>query len=140
MKYEVYEQYKHAIKIIECDKCKHEFNLNAVNIQKTKIELNNTIVDLVYFTCPKCNTIYRVSIQDARYYDLQEDLDKATKRIRRNRGKNNEEFARMLGKMVDAKLERLQRHVKLVNSMFPGTFTFVTSENNNEEKIIKYLP
>lgn len=140
MKYKVYEKYKNAIKTIECDKCKHEFNLSAVEIQKTKIELNNTIVDLVYFTCPKCNTIYRVSIQDARYYDLQKDLENIRKRIRRNKGKNNIEFARVLGKMADAKLERLQNHVKLVNSMFPGTFTFVTSENNNKEKIIKYLP
>lgn len=125
---------------VKCDQCRYEHDLNAVDIQKTKIELNNTIVDLVYFTCPKCDKIYRVSIQDARYYDLKEDLEKAKKRIRRKHGSNNEETARVLDKMVRIKLERLRRHVEIVDNMFPGTFTFVTSENNPEDKIIKYLP
>ena len=125
---------------IKCDGCEYEYNLNAVEIEKTKIELNNVIVDLIYFTCPKCKKIYRVSIQDARYYELQQDIEKTKKRIRKNRGSNNEEFARVLDNMVHRKHERLKSHVELVNKMFPGTFTFVTSENNPKEKIIKYLP
>ena len=132
-------KYKFVGKIV-CEECEYEYILDAVNIQKAKIELNNTIVDLVYFTCPKCNKIYRVSIQDARYYDLQKDLEKTKKRIRKNHGSNNGELARVLNNMVNRKLERLKHHVELVNNMFPGTFTFATSENNPKEKVIKYLP
>lgn len=132
--------YKFSGKIV-CDECKHEYYLNdAIDIKKTKIELNNTIVDLVYFTCPKCNKIYRISIQDARYYDLQRDLEKTKKKIRKNHGSNNVELARLLNNMVDRKHKRLKHHVELVNSMFPGTFTFEASENNPKEEIIKYLP
>jgi ssDNA-binding Zn-finger/Zn-ribbon topoisomerase 1 len=132
-------KYKYIGKI-KCDACGQEYVENAVEIQKTKIELNGIIVDFVYFTCPKCDKIYRVSIQDARYYDLVEDLEKAKKRVRRNRGNNDKETARVLDRMVRLKHQRLKEYVDAVNKAFSGTFTFVTSENNPREKVIKYLP
>ena len=126
--------------IIVCDECKHEFFLDAVEIHEAIVELNDVPVTLVYFTCPKCNKIYRISIQDRRYYELVEDLDKTKKRIRRNHGSNNQEMARMLNSMVFRKKQRLEEYVDRVNKMFPGTFTFVASENNHKEQTIKYLP
>lgn len=125
---------------INCNECKHEFSMNAVKIEEAIVQLNGVPVTLVYFTCPKCNKIYRISIQDKRYYELKEDLEKAKKRMRRNHGSNNDEMARMLHSMVVKKHERLKAYVDKVNKMFPGTFTFVASENNQEEKTIKYLP
>lgn len=86
--------------IIVCDECKHEFYLDAVGIHEAIVELNGVPVTLVYFACPKCNKIYRISIQDRRYYELVEDLEKTKKRIRRNHGSNNKEMARMLNSMV----------------------------------------
>ncbi len=139
MKNKVYKMYEKEIKT-KCDECENEFNLNAVNIQKEKIQLNGVTVDLVFFACPECNKIYRVSIQDARYYDLSEDLERARRRMKRNKGSNNEETARMLIKMVQLKHQRLKQYVEAVNAAFPGTFTFVASENNPKDKIIKYLP
>jgi len=127
-------------KIIYCDKCKHEFLLKAVEIKEAIVKIGDVSVTLVYFTCPKCNKIYRVSIQDKRYYELKEDLEKTKKRIRRNHGSNNVEMARMLNSMVVKKHERLAAYVKKVNETFNGTFTFVASENNQEEKSIIYLP
>lgn len=123
--------------ITKCDKCEKKFE---VQLQETNIELQNTKVILVFFACPECKKIYRVSIQDARYYDLKEDLEKTKKKIRKNHGSNNIEFARVLDNMVKKKLKRLRDHVDKVNKMFPGTFTFVASENNPKEQIIKYLP
>lgn len=125
---------------VKCDECEYEYLLSTVKINEAKVELNNVPVILVYFTCPKCNKIYRISIQDARYYDLKEDLEKAKKRIRMNRGNKNIAIAEMLNNMVIKKHERLKAHVDKVNKMFPGTFTFEVSENNPKEKIIKYLP
>ena len=132
-------RYKFIGKIV-CEKCKQEFPESTIDVEVAKVELNNVIVDLVYFTCPKCEKIHRVSIQDARYYDLKEDLEKAKKRMRRNHGKNNQEMARVLYNMVVKKHERLKAHVDKVNEIFSGTFTFDVSENNPKEKIIKYLP
>lgn len=126
--------------IIVCDECKHEFFLDAVEIHEAIVELNGVPVTLVYFACPKCNKIYRISIQDRRYYELVEDLEKTKKRIRRNHGSNNQEMAKMLNSMVLRKKQRLKEHIDKVNKMFPGTFTFVASENNHKEQTIKYLP
>lgn len=128
--------------IIVCDECKHEFYLDAVGMHEAIVELNGVPVTLVYFVCPKCNKVYRISIQDRRYYELVEDLEKTKKRIRRNHGSNNQEMARarMLNSMVFKKKQRLEEYVDKVNKMFPGTFTFVASENNHKEQTIKYLP
>lgn len=134
------QEIKVKMEAVKCDGCSYVFSLKAVKIKEAKVVLNNTTVILVYFTCPKCDKIHRISIQDARYYDLKKDLERTKKRIRKNRGSNNDELARILNDMVNKKLERLRNHVDIVNKMFPGTFTFVTSENNPKEKIIKYLP
>lgn len=123
-----------------CDECKHEFFLEAVNIESAEVKVNDQQLTLIYFTCPKCNKLYRVSLADARYFELREDLEKTKKRIRRNHGSNNEEMHRMLNQMVNRKLERLRSHTDKLNKKFPGTFTLVVSENNHQEKSIKYLP
>lgn len=125
---------------IECDECKHEFFLEAVNIENAEVEINNQRLTLIFFTCPKCNKLYRISLADNRYFELKEDLESTKKRIRRNHGSNNKEMARMLSQMVDRKLQRLRNHTDKLNKMFPGTFTLMVSENNHKEKYIKYLP
>lgn len=126
--------------IVVCDECRHEFFLNAVNIENAEVKINDQLLTLIYFTCPKCNKLYRVSLADTRYFELREDLENTKKRIRRNHGSNNEEFARRLNQMVFTKLQRLRNHTDKLNKRFPGTFTLVVSENNRKEKIIKYLP
>ena len=123
--------------LVKCDECENEFFLEAVGIKEDIVELNGIPVTLVYFVCPKCNKIYRVSIQDKRYYEMKEDLEKTKKRIRRNNGNRNMGMADTLHSMVVKKHERLATYVNKVNKAFPGTFVFVTE---NEQKIIKYLP
>ena len=126
--------------MIICDKCKNEFFLESVNIKNAEVKINNQQLTLIYFTCPKCNKIYRVSLADTRYFELIEDLEKIKKRIRKNHGSNNEEMHRTLNQMVNIKLERLRSHTDKLNKKCPGTFTLVVSENNHKEKYIKYLP
>ena len=126
--------------IIVCDECKHEFYLDAVGIHEAIGELNGVPVTLVYFACPKCNKLYRVTLKDKRCVELREDLEKTKMRIRKNHGSGDEEFAKTLNNMVFKKLQRLRKHTAVLNAKFPGTFTFVVSENNHEEKFIKYLP
>lgn len=126
--------------LVKCDKCEHEFFLNAVGINEAIVELNGTNVTLVYFACPKCDKIYRISIQDKRYYELKEDIEETKKRIRRLNGSKNFEMAKILDSMVIKKHERLKAYVEMVHKAFPGEFVFVPSESNPKEKLIKYLP
>lgn len=125
---------------VYCDECKHEFSMNSVEIQEATVSVDGQALKLVYFTCPKCNKIYRVTLKDERYEELVEDLERTKSRIRKNHGSNNIEFARVLNGMIRKKHERLMNHVNRLNQQFPGTFTFVVSENNQKDKFIKYLP
>ena len=123
--------------LVKCDECNFEFSFEAVGIHEAIVELNNVPVTLVYFTCPKCNRIYRISIQDKRYYELKEDLEKTKKRIRKNNGSNNDGMESVLNSAVVKKHKRLKAHCEKIEKAFPGTFVFETS---NQDKIIKYLP
>lgn len=126
--------------VLRCDECDHTFLLNAAYINEVKVEVNDQDLTLVYYTCPKCNKIYRITLKDKRYEELAEDLERTKNRIRKNHGSNNFEFARMLDGMVRKKHERLRNYVDRLNKQFPGTFTFMVSENNQKDKFIKYLP
>lgn len=125
---------------IKCDECNYEFLLSAAEIKQAGVAINDQQFDLIYFVCPKCNKIYRVSINDARYYELKDDLDKIQKRIQNNIGRMDEDFARTLNNMRLIKFNRLKEYSTRLNNKFSGTFTFMASENNQEEQIIKYLP
>lgn len=128
------------ITTIFCDECKYEFSLNPADIKEAIVNLSGQALTLVYFACPKCNKIYRIMLKDKRYEELKEDLERTKTRIRKNNGSRNDELARQLNQMVTKKHERMQNHVTHLNNKFPGTFTFVASENNHEDKIITYLP
>ena len=125
---------------LRCDECGYEFSVRGVKIDEAKVTINDQLFTLVYFTCPECNKLYRVVLKDERYEKLAEDLERIKNRIRKNHGSNNDELARVLGEMERKKLERLRAHVDRLNKTFPGTFTFVVSENNQKDKLIKYLP
>lgn len=125
---------------IYCDECKQEFSMDSVDIKEATVDLYGQALTLVYFTCPKCNKIYRITLKDKRYEVLKEDLDKTKNRIRKNFGSRNDEMARTLNSMVFKKLERMKNYLTKLNNKFPGTFTFVASENNHKDKIITYLP
>lgn len=124
---------------VYCDDCKHEFSVDTVDIQQATVTLDGQVLTLVYFACPKCNKIYRITLQDERYDELRMDLEKTKKRIRRNHGSGNVEFAGTLNTMVRRKLERLRDYTTKLNGKYPGTFVFAVPENG-EGKIIKYLP
>lgn len=126
--------------ILRCDECDYTFLLNAAYINEAEVMIDDQPFTLVYYTCPKCNKIYRITLKDKRYEELAEDLGRTKNRIRKNHGSNNFEFARVLDIMVRKKLYRLRNHADRLNKKFPGTFTFVVSENNQEDKFIKYLP
>lgn len=131
---------KYANAKVFCNDCEKEIFMSTVNIKETAININGQDLILVYFTCPSCDKIYRVTLKDKKYEELFTDLENHKARMRRNNGGGNEEFASMLVSMANKKHERLRRHVEALNKKFSGTFTFVTSENNHEEKILKYLP
>lgn len=124
-------------KIIVCDECNNEFFLKSIEIKESVIEISGRELLLVYFKCPQCGKLYRVTLKDDEYYALVEDLENAKKRIRRAKGKGNLYLQNQLVSMVYRKRERLQNYVARLNVKYSGTFTEVPE---NGATTIKYLP
>lgn len=126
-------------KIIVCDKCSAEFLVKSVTINECSVEIGGVELLLKYFTCPKCNEIYKVLlVEEQRYKELVDDLMSVEKRMRRLKGKGNVYLLDQLQKMALIKKARIQRYVQSMNAKYGGTFTFKASENNQKE--IVYLP
>lgn len=129
-------------KIIVCDKCGAEFLVKSVTIKECSVEIGGNTLMLRYFVCPKCDEIYKVLlVEKRRYHELVEDLRSVEMRMPKFQGQKNRQGVRMLDKlqkMAMKKKARLQAYVQGMNKKYTGTFTFVTSENNQKE--IQYLP
>lgn len=126
-------------KIIVCDECSAEFLTKSVKIEECSVEINGNKLLLDYFTCPKCNQIYKVLlVEEQKYRELVDDLLSTEKRIRRLHGKGNEQMLTRLQNMALTKKKRIQSYVGVMNEKYSGTFTFTASENNQKE--ITYLP
>lgn len=124
--------------VIVCDKCKHEFVLGQNDLLEEEVICKGSKILLIFFTCPKCNEIYKVSLEDEECALLKEDLIKTVKRIRRNFGNNDVAFSDKLNQMMLVKKERLKNYMTKLNAKYSGTFTFDTSENNKKERKIIY--
>lgn len=127
-------------KIIVCDKCSHEFFLDSVKINEAKVDCNGNQLRLAYFTCPKCNQIYRVLLKDARYEELVQDLENCKSKMRKAYKFHNASFAQTLSEMATTKKDRLKNYSAKLQEQYPGTFTYMASENNHEDLKIVYLP
>lgn len=126
-------------KIIVCDECSAEFLVKSVKIEECSVEIGGERLLLDYFTCPKCNQIYKVLLVDEqKYRELVDDLLSTEKRIRKLKGKGNEQMLARLQNMALTKKKRIQNYVGAMNEKYSGTFTFMASENNQKE--ITYLP
>ena len=124
---------------IICDECKTEFGSLAIEPLESTIS-NLEGITLRFFTCPKCNKIYVITLINSDTKGLIEDLEKVKKRIRKNYGRMNEQMAQMLNDMVIKKHNRLKLSIDRLMAKYGGTFTFAASENNSKEVVIKYLP
>lgn len=125
--------------VIACDECNYEFDWESVNIQSATVVIDGQDFTLDYFACPKCSRIYRISLKDDRYRELQEDIEETKKRIRKYHGSGNVLMVSNLYSMAERKMVRLRNYSDKLNGKYPGTFVFAVSENG-KDKTIKYLP
>lgn len=117
------------ITLVRCDECQSEFELYKNDVKKDIVNLDGVNVHLVYFMCPKCKRIYRVSIQDKNYYKFAKDLEKAKKKLRNYKGNDSAVINKLCAKALEKK-KILEKYVDLVNETYDGTFEVVASKNN----------
>lgn len=115
--------------LVRCDECQSEFELYKNDVKKDIVNLDGVNVHLVYFMCPKCKRIYRVSIQDKNYYKFAKDLEKAKKKLRNYKGNDSIVVNKLCAKALEKK-KILEKYVDLVNETYDGTFEVVASKNN----------
>lgn len=117
------------IMLVRCDECQSEFELYKNDVKKDIVNLDGVNVHLVYFMCPKCKRIYRVSIQDKNYYKFAKDLEKAKKKLRNYKGNDITVINKLCAKALEKK-KILEKYVDLVNETYDGTFEVVASKDN----------
>lgn len=122
---------------VKCDKCEHEFLLNAVGINDTNVIIDGQEYELQYFVCPECDKVYRILIKDSKYYKLVEELESAKKRIRRNWGKMGQQMQQTLNDVAMKKQERLKAYSVKLNQKFSGVLEFTTPENGERHIIYR---
>lgn len=127
--------------VMVCDKCNAEFPTMSVSINECSVEIGGKTLLLTYFACPKCKSIYKVLlVKEDVYRRLLDDFLLVKKRIRKLQGKGNQELLERLQSMATVKSNKIKAYVAKMNKQYPGTFTFVASENNQKEVGIIYLP
>lgn len=117
------------IMLVRCDECQSEFELYKNDVKKDIVNLDGVNVHLVYFMCPKCKRIYRVSIQDKNYYKFAKDLEKTKKKLRNYKGNDSIVINKLCAKALEKK-KILEKYVDLVNETYDETFEAVASKNN----------
>lgn len=128
-------------KIVACDKCKKEFAYQSIQIKETSVEIEGDVLLLDYFTCPFCNSAYKVLlVEESKYRELVDDLMSMEKRIRCQHRKSNPMLVEKLQKMALIKQNRIKAYVESVSRKYPGSFIVLATENNQQGEHIMYLP
>lgn len=125
---------------VYCDKCKHEFSMDTVDIKRDRVTVDGKNLILVYFVCPKCNRLYRAGLFDDEFFEMRKEVDEVKRKIRRNFASMDKEMGDRLSQMLTVKINRMKRHSDKLRARFNGTFVLVASENNHNEYVVKYLP
>lgn len=122
---------------VKCDKCEHEFLLNAVGINDANVTINEQEYELQYFACPECDKVYRILLKDPKYYKLVKELESAKERIIYNRGKVGQRMQEMLNEVAMKKQQRLKAYSIKLNQKFTGVFEFTIPESGERHIIYR---
>lgn len=101
---EKYENEKNKIKVLECDKCKKEFLLKSINIEKYLINDEKHKLHFVFrfFVCQHCGQVYPVGIDD--------DYSQFLQRLLQNDFNLLDRISKKIGKEVkEKKLRELKK-------------------------------
>ena len=126
-------------RVVYCNECKHEFAISAVGIQVSPVTIGGRALELVYFVCPKCNKVYRITLRDERCNELQADIESTMRRMRKSHGGKNIKLASSLDAMVQRKRLRLRAYMERLNGQYTGTFVLDVPEDG-KGTTINYLP
>lgn len=123
----LYEELKKEKKYLVCDKCKHNWELEAeaIHTQAVKNE-NKQEMMIQFFLCPKCNKIYVISIVDSKARALMSQLRKLEKFIIRGR-KSGRDVSKEVSKH-DQVRQSLMLYERMLKNKYEQYFYLRTEE------------
>lgn len=128
-------------KVIWCNECKKEFLYQSIQIKKTSVEIADKVLLLDYFTCPFCNTVYKILlVEEARYRELVDDIVLIQRRICQQKERGNLMLMQKLQNMALKKQKRIKNYVDSIGKKYPGSFVLLATENNQQREHVIYLP
>lgn len=70
-------------KIIQCDKCKQNFLLSSVKIDRADIRLKNQTLEVTYFRCVHCKEPYIICVENDEVRKLKSQYSEQMLNMRR---------------------------------------------------------
>ena len=121
---------------VVCDECGKEFNLEAVKIQNSDMNINKSLqLNVVYYKCPFCGIPFIIQICDKRAYELQVELQNQKARWQKIIGKNDsDEVDRNRNVYVSllAKQKRLKDHLTMTKYWYEEIVKANLMPNNQD--------
>lgn len=115
-----YEEAKKTTKIISCDECSHNWISKETDLHKDRVNVKGEILVVTYFTCPVCNKLYVVAIDNHETLRLRKMLSIELKRLNRDNdlGKDTSKRSRKVSRMY----QQLREEGIVLKNMYNGIF------------------
>lgn len=113
--------------MIYCDECGKE--IGSLSMKESRLVIDQEVIDVAYFICPKCETLYVMFILDGKARHMKSDYDKFMRRMSRMRRVTSADED-----VAMAKLRRLKNRNDKLKKRYLGGLT-VVSVNNADEHI-----
>ncbi len=115
-----YEKVKNQTKIISCDECGKSWVFQETSTQKDRITIKGVHLQVTYFTCPHCNKLYVICIDDNETLQLRQKLLLETKRITKDRNLGKDVSKRV--RKVQTLYQTLKDKNEVLKHRYQGTF------------------
>lgn len=99
-----------------CDNCGMEFEVERLDI--TKEALKDGPVEVVSFTCPKCDERYIIAVRDDYSAQLQKEFQKVKYAYKNSYDPKNEEAMRVAKREMDFRKRQLCSYMHKLNKKY----------------------
>lgn len=123
-------------KAIVCENCGAEHEPLSVKIRVSQIDIMGQTMKVTWMFCQSCESVFVISIEDAKSYDLKVKYDALTRRLSNAiKSRKDKDTIRELQTRTSGKLKALvSRSDAILNFLKDkGSFTLVATENNFED-------
>ena len=100
-----------------CDECGMSFTIDKMDVSKETMD-NGQAVEVVSFTCPKCDSRYIIAVRDEESTRLRDQLQKAQEDYKDSYEPGNEEKMRQAKKQVNFCKRQLMNYMNKLKKKY----------------------